>query len=350
MGYIGNGPYQGVLTGGNIQDGTVETTDLADGAITTVKINDGAVTAAKLASGAAVPDQSGQSGKYLTTDGSTASWGTVDLSTKVSKTGDTMTGDLIVNTSLGMGDRVMYDGDSSGAVKHFAMPKTTSRLSWGTPSGDNYRLNVSGGGALLFGVDSDDEYFAIETHKSGVAHNEKFRIDSYGRVTIPYQPAFHFYSGDADYTWGTASGVSAPASYRSPIPIPATGGGFKHNRGSHVSIVTTHPESGSSYGYVKFTAPVAGIYRFDARISMESQSAGDWLAVGLMKNSIATLTTGSMDMTFFDLINEDTVNSYQSRTGGFEMVLAANDYVVLTTQSARTVRAVYVEFSGRLSG
>jgi hypothetical protein len=74
MGYIGNGPYQGVLTGGNIQDGTVETTDLADGAVTTVKIADASVTATKLAAGAAVPSQSGQSGKYLTTDGSTASW------------------------------------------------------------------------------------------------------------------------------------------------------------------------------------------------------------------------------------------------------------------------------------
>jgi len=74
MGYIGNGPYQGVLTGGNIQDGTVETTDLADGAVTTVKISDASVTATKLAAGAAVPSQSGQSGKYLTTDGSTASW------------------------------------------------------------------------------------------------------------------------------------------------------------------------------------------------------------------------------------------------------------------------------------
>lgn len=50
MSYIGNAPYQGVLTGGNIQDGTVETTDLADSAVTTVKLADTAVTAGKLAS------------------------------------------------------------------------------------------------------------------------------------------------------------------------------------------------------------------------------------------------------------------------------------------------------------
>ena len=62
MGYIGNGPYQGVLTGGNIQDGTVETTALAAGAVTTAKINDGAVTAGKLTTWAAVPYQTGSSG------------------------------------------------------------------------------------------------------------------------------------------------------------------------------------------------------------------------------------------------------------------------------------------------
>jgi hypothetical protein len=48
MGYIGNAPYQGVLTGGNIQDGTVETTDLADAAVTTAKLHDQAVTEGKL--------------------------------------------------------------------------------------------------------------------------------------------------------------------------------------------------------------------------------------------------------------------------------------------------------------
>ena len=70
MGYIGNGPYQGVLTGGNIQDGTVETTDLADGAVTTVKISDGNITAAKMhstldLSGKTVTLPAGVGGKVL---------------------------------------------------------------------------------------------------------------------------------------------------------------------------------------------------------------------------------------------------------------------------------------------
>jgi hypothetical protein len=49
----------------------------AAGEVTVDEISDGSITAAKLAPGAAVPDQSGQSGKYLVTDGTNASWGTV---------------------------------------------------------------------------------------------------------------------------------------------------------------------------------------------------------------------------------------------------------------------------------
>ena len=52
--------------------------DLAANSVTVSEITDGAVTAAKLAPGAAVPDQSGHAGQFLTTDGTTADWASVD--------------------------------------------------------------------------------------------------------------------------------------------------------------------------------------------------------------------------------------------------------------------------------
>jgi hypothetical protein len=61
-----------------------------------------------------LPTQTGNSGKYLTTDGSAASWGTVDLSTKVSKTGDTMTGALSISkdaAAVQTLNRTTSDGD-----------------------------------------------------------------------------------------------------------------------------------------------------------------------------------------------------------------------------------------------
>jgi hypothetical protein len=64
-GYIGRG--QPV----SVEDNSIETADIVDGA----------VTAAKLAAGAAVPSQTNQSGKYLTTDGTDASWASIAATT-----------------------------------------------------------------------------------------------------------------------------------------------------------------------------------------------------------------------------------------------------------------------------
>ena len=74
---------------------SVGTAALADGSVTTAKIADGAVSAAKLSSStitingspvslggsvtiSGLPSQTGNSGKYLSTDGSTASWALLD--------------------------------------------------------------------------------------------------------------------------------------------------------------------------------------------------------------------------------------------------------------------------------
>lgn len=51
--------------------------EVGTGSVETQDIQDGAVTAAKLAAGAAVPSQTGNANKFLTTDGTTASWAEV---------------------------------------------------------------------------------------------------------------------------------------------------------------------------------------------------------------------------------------------------------------------------------
>ena len=53
-------------------------TEIPDNSVGTSDIKNGAVTAAKLAPGAAVPAQAGQAGKFLTTNGSVASWASVE--------------------------------------------------------------------------------------------------------------------------------------------------------------------------------------------------------------------------------------------------------------------------------
>jgi hypothetical protein len=65
--------------------------------ISTNDIEDGAVTSSKLAAGAAVPNQSGQSGKFLTTNGTDASWASLEVTpAAVSDQNNTSTGYFIV--------------------------------------------------------------------------------------------------------------------------------------------------------------------------------------------------------------------------------------------------------------
>ena len=67
-----------VIVADDLANNSVTVAELANDAVTTAKIVDASVTAAKLAPGAAVPDQTGHSGQFLTTDGTTADWASVD--------------------------------------------------------------------------------------------------------------------------------------------------------------------------------------------------------------------------------------------------------------------------------
>ena len=67
-----------VIVADDLANNSVTVAELANDAVTTAKIADASVTAAKLAAGAAVPDQTGHAGQFLTTDGTTADWASVD--------------------------------------------------------------------------------------------------------------------------------------------------------------------------------------------------------------------------------------------------------------------------------
>ena len=273
MGYIGNGPYQGVLTGGNIQDGTVETTDLADGAVTTVKIADASVTATKLAAGAAVPSQSGQSGKYLTTDGSTASWdapfegGVVinesgaDVDFRIES--DTNTHALFLDGSnghVGVGvttprnplhvtdTRNYTHSTTADSATNMAGLRVTN-----TNNGDNWAgvWFATGGadgthwsgiaGARTSNAATWGTHLAFFTHEDATSNltqaTERMRIDSSGRVTMPYQPSF---------------GAYRSSGHINSLTDVVYNGTF-HNVGNHYSTSTG-----------RFTAPVTGLYHFYA--------------------------------------------------------------------------------------
>ena len=82
-------------------------------------------------------------------------------------------------------------------IGHVGLTTGTSKLAWGNPVSNDYRLTSSGGGALVFGVDGDSEFFAVEGHWTTNRHVEYMRISKEGYMTKPYQPSFLVAAGRA---------------------------------------------------------------------------------------------------------------------------------------------------------
>ena len=90
--------------------------------------------------------------------------------------------------------------------------------------------------------------------------SEKMRIDSVGRVTMPYQPAFEAYA---------TSSLLLPAGSDTKMTLNAT----RLNNGGHYSTSTG-----------RFTAPVAGTYIFHLCGGTQSTSTNTYMTLHLRKN------------------------------------------------------------------
>jgi hypothetical protein len=71
---------------------------------------------ATIPDGAGLPDQTGHSGEYLTTDGVTASWGVVDLSSYLPLAGGTLTGNLSFSTGFKLIRHLAAAANVAGSV------------------------------------------------------------------------------------------------------------------------------------------------------------------------------------------------------------------------------------------
>ena len=123
-----------------------------------------------------VPSQTGNSGKFLTTDGTTSSWATASDSTKVSKSGgDTITvstGSTVPLTisNSGSGDALLVNAPTNGVSAHF-----TDGVTGGLVVA--HRL-----GGVVLGTES---LGAIHLATDGTATgNRRLSIDSTGNTTI----------------------------------------------------------------------------------------------------------------------------------------------------------------------
>ena len=184
-------------------------------------------------------------------------------------------------------------------------------------------INTSGGNVNLFGSFGTGMAAIYTTGANPISFHtnavERMRIDSSGRVTMPYQPAFSV----------RRSSTSVTSSHG--IPNFDT---VNHNIGSHYDISTN-----------RFTAPVSGVYSFSGHV----------IPVGLAQNSgfelwIARNNTGIRVFLDRQYKTDLTGNSTFSVGGAASIHIAANDYVWLATTTASYGDENNCWFSGYLVG
>jgi hypothetical protein len=229
--------------------------------------------------------------------------GNVDLSSRVDKTGDTMTGSLGIR------------GTSTGRFG------TGISLKGATPELHLKRDDGNGEAGILLDNASSTKRVYVGTYNSaeethiGTNGVQRLIIDGVGRVTMPYQPGFlarRSIAGD-----GRGSGTVTEWS--------VTGVG-SYNTGNHFSTSTG-----------RFTAPVAGTYAFAANPGYMQTSINFnwyWQVNGSNIAEAVRFISG--------------LTSHSLATGTIFIDLAVNDYVAINIASTHHVNVTYNTFSGIL--
>ena len=230
----------------------------------------------------------------------------------------TLGGDLTVDTTtlkvdssnnrVGMGTaspsrQVMISrsiADGSGELGIVSSDSSTSGALGNIHFGNSTDTSLASIRATADGA-TDSAKLEFNTEKTGAAIETAMRIDSNGRVTMPYQPMC-FVTRISEQT-GISSQSSSPTVLVLNTPI--------FNVGNHYNDVNG-----------RWTAPVAGKYEFSWSYATKTGQAGIYRTF-LWKN-------GSI-LNYTQLRNDSSGNSspynFASRTAILD--LAANDYVIL---------------------
>lgn len=213
-------------------------------------------------------------------------------------------------TSLGIANHDDITVDSSGNVGiGTSSPTKKVSASIGLSDTDGYVLEYSGeakagllvapttGEVRMGAINSSGTYFT--TFYSN--NSEAMRIDSLGRVTIPYQPFALVDFGGSGYV-SVSAGIVA---FNNIV----------QNQGNHYNTST-----------YKFTCPVAGVYRVSAKF----------------------ITAGNVDLGHINLYKNNvrvfkSYTVYRGWSGDFTIHCSANDILHLDTDSASVWQATGID-------
>ena len=199
---------------------------------------------------------------------------------------------IIENTGTGNPKLQLLD------INNYTSPTEGTELWYESNTGNSYLTSLFSGGGLIF--------------RTG-GTTERMRIDSSGRVTMPYQPAFSASK--------TASATSADALVTFTNAIV--------NIGSYYSTANS-----------RFTAPVAGTYYF--LFDGLTNNNGDTGDARFYKNGADTKFT----------IYSSSVGgtSYKKTVGSAIITLASNDYIEVRTIGSQTFYGDTTNYHTRFLG
>lgn len=156
--------------------------------------------------------------------------------------------------------------------------------------------------------------YQLGAYPIGIVTNntERMRIDSSGRVTTPYQPAFR-------------AAVATSTAY---------GAGW-----SKITMGTVFTNVGNHFSSSRFTAPVAGMYQFNGSVSFTGAESDGTVALAV-NGFVTNYMTVSIPNT----------GQFTGAAVSHCVYLAVNDYVELHKYNATSMTTRGADWSGGFSG
>lgn len=246
-----------------------------------------------------------------------------DTSSKWGLAGADSGGFQIYDVNAGDATRMVIDSGGNVGIGTDSLTSTSGYKTLSISGSTGAQLAFQTGGVgkqYIFSTSTDLDIYNAQAGDIKFTTNaiERMRIDSSGRVTQPYQPAFYAYKSNANYT-GNATITSWNG-----VPL---------NIGGHFNGTTG-----------VFTAPIAGKYFFSGRALLNQTNSAGYYYLDFVYN-------GATASRMYKYVPAST---YESFDISLMYNLNANDTVNLEVQVAGSswygVNSVYTQFIGRLLG